>query len=418
MRISYSNKFGVKYKGKKYAAIAIKEGGDMHKTNQKIATVKVAGKPIDIVVPITSSDKPSIPDDLIAKWQHILDVAAKIIGVPAGLIMQLHEREIEVFLASQTTDNPYHQHETAELQTGLYCETVVGTRQELLVSNALTEPPWEHNPDVKLQMISYFGVPIRWRDGEVFGTICVLDRKEHPYSPVYRELVYHFCDMIETDLQTLLTYQQLQQHAIVKELQLREIHHRVKNHFNLLLSSLNLHSVYSSPGNTLEGILVDIRSRISAIALIHDKLYQSKDIEQISLREYLQDLGKQIISNCTHYRVAYHCEGDEIIVSPKVSVPCGLLVSEWISNSLKYAFTTTETPEIKVKIVRLSSGEVTLSYHDNGIGLPEPFDIEQTNSLGMILIRHLTTQLSGTLSMRNDHGLHYHITFNPEHYKK
>ena len=335
------------------------------KHDQHVAKVHVAGQTVDILVPITSVDKPHVPDELTVKWQHILDLAARLIHVPAGLIMQLHEHDIEVFLASQTAENPYHQHETASLQTGLYCETVVGTRRDLMVPNALTDPLWDQNPDIALQMVSYFGVPIRWPDGEVFGTFCVLNREEHHYASMHQELIHQFREMIEIDLKLLTLNHQLQRHAALKELQLREIHHRVKNHFNLLLSSLSLQTMYASPENTLEGILADIHARISAIANIHQKLYQSDDLEHMSLRAYLQQVGQQIVDNCAQGTVAYHCEADEIPVTPEVSVPCGLLLSEWITNSVKYAFETIESPKITVQISRLSSGEVTVRYRDN-----------------------------------------------------
>ncbi len=155
----------------------------------KIALVSVSDKHENVLVPVTSDDKPEISKDLTQKWQEILNITANILNVPAGLIMRLHEKEIEVFLSSNTENNPYEPHEKAELQTGLYCETVVGNRKELLVPNAKKDPLWENNPDVALNMISYYGVPITWPDGEVFGTFCVLDDKENEYSSDYRQLI-------------------------------------------------------------------------------------------------------------------------------------------------------------------------------------------------------------------------------------
>src|SRR5262249_34352892 len=91
------------------------------------------------------------------------------------------------------------------LGSGLYCETVVTKNHELLVPNALLDQAWNNNPDVKLNMISYLGYPIRWPDGEPFGTICVLDCKTNSYSEKYKRLITQFRDMVETHLEILYT---------------------------------------------------------------------------------------------------------------------------------------------------------------------------------------------------------------------
>jgi two-component sensor histidine kinase len=385
--------------------------------DQKVAKVLLASGSKEVFVPITGSNKPTIPDDVVMKWQHILDLAAKIIDVPAGLIMQLHENEIEVFLSSQTPRNPYHPHETAPLNSGLYCETVVGTRKELLVPNALADTDWDQNPDVELDMISYFGVPIQWSDGEVFGTFCVLDQKDNSYSDIYRDLIYSLRDIVEADLKTAQTTQYLQQQSINKELLLREIHHRVKNHFNLLLSSISLQTVYTSPEHTIDQVMVDIQSRISAIALINEKLYKSKDVSNLSLKSYLQDLGNQILKQFSNQPVRFDCDGDNLIASPEISVPCGLLVSEWMTNSIKHAFNNTPHPEIKITLKKQPSGEIRITYQDNGEGKFDGSDLDQADSLGMLLIQQLAIQLGATLTEDNHQGLKYSLTFDPTRFK-
>jgi two-component sensor histidine kinase len=385
---------------------------------QRVAKVRVAGIPQGTFVPITSADKPAISQELSAKWQHILDLAAHIIGVPAGLIMRIHEQDIEVFLSSQTDKNPYIPHETAQLQTGLYCETVVGKRQNLMVPNALTDPLWDHNPDIALDMVSYFGVPIRWPDGELFGTFCVLDRKERYYEDLHQDLIEQLRQIIEGDLKFLSHYHQLEQHVAYKDLQLREIHHRVKNHFNMLMSSLALQSLFISSEHNIEGVLTDIHGRISAIANIHQKLYQSNDIESISLGDYLHQLGEQIIDNFSQQKITYLCESEDITVTPDVSVPCGLLLSEWITNSVKHAFKSIKNPEIRLHITVPVPDQVLIHYRDNGLGLPsEAHDADKPKTLGMTLIKHLTKQLGGTCSIGSECGVDYRLTFKLQGHK-
>jgi PAS domain S-box-containing protein len=149
------------------------------------------------------TQRPEITEDILAKWQHIVDLMANIIQVPAGLIMRVHTSEIEVFVTSATPDNPYKRGDREHLNIGLYCETVMEQRAELLVPDALKDPNWDHNPDIKLNMISYLGYPIRWPDEDMFGTICILDNKANPYSKLYRDLMQQFQSIVETDLRLL-----------------------------------------------------------------------------------------------------------------------------------------------------------------------------------------------------------------------
>ena len=143
-----------------------------------------------------------VPPELIRKWQEIVNLTAEIMHVPSALIMRVEPPNIKVFVSSETKGNPYEQDEVACLDTGLYCETVMKTRQPLLVHDAIRDEQWQANPDIKLGMISYLGVPIIWPDGEVFGTICVLDKKPNEYSELYRKLLQQWRDVLQADLRS------------------------------------------------------------------------------------------------------------------------------------------------------------------------------------------------------------------------
>ena len=117
-----------------------------------------------------------ISEDILKRWQNIVDIMAELIGVPAALIMRLVESDIEVFVSSKSQGNPYNSGDREHfLGSGLYCETVIGSNNKLLIPNALTDEKWKNNPDIKFNMISYLGFPILFPDGRPFGTICVLD---------------------------------------------------------------------------------------------------------------------------------------------------------------------------------------------------------------------------------------------------
>jgi len=164
------------------------------------------------LVSISTDVKPEVFNAITEKWQSLLDTIAKIVHVPSGLIMRLNEDTIEVFLKSQTKGNPYHAGEKADLIYGLYCETVIGTQEELLVPDATKSPVWrKNNPDVDINMISYLGYPINWPDGKVFGTVCLLDNKENNYSENFKKLLYLTKKHIESDLQLILSKIELEE---------------------------------------------------------------------------------------------------------------------------------------------------------------------------------------------------------------
>ena len=150
-------------------------------------------------------DTIEVPQKVIETWQETSNLLAEIAGIPAALVMRVHAKEIEVFVSSHCDGNVFHHGEKAPLDTGLYCETVIGTRRELLVPNALNDPAWDHNPDIERGMISYLGLPLVWPTGEIFGTICILDKKENAYSQRIRFLMERMRDSIQFSLQIIHT---------------------------------------------------------------------------------------------------------------------------------------------------------------------------------------------------------------------
>jgi len=143
----------------------------------------------------------AIPAAQLQAWQEVADLAAKLIDVPAALIMRAGETEIEVLVSSEGDENPYAAGDKEHLWgSGLYCETVLRERAPLLVPDALADPDWDANPDIALGMISYLGYPIRAPGGAPFGTLCVLDREKNEYSDIARKLLVRLRDLLEAEL--------------------------------------------------------------------------------------------------------------------------------------------------------------------------------------------------------------------------
>ena len=148
--------------------------------------------------------KPDIPKAMLSKWQRIVDMMAHITNVPAGLITKLADPKLEMFVSSNTQGNPYEPGEVSDLDTGLYCETVMDQRSKLFVSDASKDPVWESNPDMKHNMLFYLGYPLVWPDGEIFGTVCVLDCGKNERAVLFEDLIVEFQQIINSDLYFLI----------------------------------------------------------------------------------------------------------------------------------------------------------------------------------------------------------------------
>ena len=149
--------------------------------------------------PTVEKKRIKITKDIVSSWQSIIDTLAELCNVPAALIMKVQDPDIEVFSSSKSRENVYEVGDRSPLK-GLYCEEVIKTKNKLLIPNALKNNNWDKNPDVKMGMISYLGFPLLWPDGEIFGTICILDKKENSYDERIERLMIRFKEFLEAHL--------------------------------------------------------------------------------------------------------------------------------------------------------------------------------------------------------------------------
>jgi len=164
-----------------------------------------------------------VPEHYRGRWQQTLGILADLLQVKAALVMRVHAREIEVFARDDGEGNVYEEREQAPLDTGLYCETVMSERAELMVPNALADHEWDHNPDIRLGMVSYLGLPLEWPTGNIFGTICVLDDRPHEYSQLNRATLQQFRDLVQDELALIFENHLLRQEVAEREEAEREL---------------------------------------------------------------------------------------------------------------------------------------------------------------------------------------------------
>ncbi|MDT5121411.1 MAG: hypothetical protein QOC96_893 [Acidobacteriota bacterium] len=196
-----------------------------------------------------------------------------------------------------------------------------------------------------------------------------------------------------------------------KEMLLKEVHHRVKNNMQVISSLLNLQGKQIKDEQA-RLIFQESQNRVKSMALIHESLYQADDLSHIDFAEYLRKLVNHISRSYQMQAEAIKMKVNvgDIALGVDTAVPCGLIINELITNSLKYAFPAGTAGEILIDL-SASDGGYKLTLSDNGIGLPKELDIENAKTLGLKLVRTLTEQLRGQLSHSNGCGTKFEITF-------
>jgi two-component system, sensor histidine kinase PdtaS len=196
-----------------------------------------------------------------------------------------------------------------------------------------------------------------------------------------------------------------------KDLLLREIHHRVKNNLQIIVSLLNLQSRKITDPNVLESIK-DSQSRVRAMALVHERIYRSYNIAEINLKDYLNYLTKQIFQfyNTQQNQIRIIVTMDDIMADIDTIIPVGLVMNELVSNSLKHAFPEGRKGTISIECTPQDANTISIVYHDNGIGMPPGFDWKNTESLGLRLVNSLVDQLNGTIQSGEGEGTTFIMT--------
>ncbi|MBD3558668.1 PAS domain S-box protein, partial [Planktothrix sp. FACHB-1355] len=185
-----------------------------------------------------------------------------------------------------------------------------------------------------------------------------------------------------------------------KETLLKEIHHRVKNNMQVISSLLELQSQSVNDDQT-SALFRESQHRIHSMALIHEQLYQSEHLDLINFAEYIENLAANLFQSfgCTRNSIHLNLQVGKIFLNIETAIPCGLIINELVSNSLKYAFPKGNQGQISIIFSQANSHQFHLKIGDNGVGLPPDFDIETAETLGLRLVRILTRQLKGVLEV-------------------
>jgi PAS domain S-box-containing protein len=197
-----------------------------------------------------------------------------------------------------------------------------------------------------------------------------------------------------------------------KEVLLKEVHHRVKNNLYIISTLLKLQTKNFQDQKIID-IFQDSQNRISSMALIHEKLYRSQDLSSIDFADYIKNLSRDILHSygINPHIIELEISCADLFLSIDLAIPCGLIINELISNSLKYAFTENRQGKISIGLDRDRENNYILSVADDGIGFPKNLNFRKTTSLGLRLVCNLTEQLDGEVEIYTNNGTRFEIIF-------
>ncbi|MBS1661439.1 MAG: hypothetical protein JST68_10355 [Bacteroidetes bacterium] len=191
----------------------------------------------------------------------------------------------------------------------------------------------------------------------------------------------------------------------------KEIHHRVKNNLQIVISLLNAQAQYADNSASMDA-LMESRERMHTIAIIHQMLYQQEEKTTIQMEDYVNNMISSLQQSLTNAdRIYFYSDVDPIALDISQVVPLGLIINEAVTNAVKYAFCDKHPGAISITLKYAETGRILLSIADNGRGLPAGFDIGKSRTLGIQLIKMFADQLEGQLSFISQSGLELRLTF-------
>ena len=303
-------------------------------------------------------------------------------------------------------------------------EQIWGRSREELYADPLKMMEWVH-PEDKILLEEAMGRVLQGEstntEYRIFlpeGTIrWVCDRA----FPIYDESgkIYRIAGIGEDISDRKLTDARIQAALREKEVLLKEIHHRVKNNMQVISSLLQLQAQYIEDEATLT-LFEESQTRIHSMALIHEQLYQSEHLDRIALSPYVENLVANLYQSfgCGNTSIKFNLKVDPIYLNIETAIPCGLIINELVSNSLKYAFISSLAGEISINFHEINNSQFHLTIQDNGRGFSANFDLENTETLGLRLVKMLAYQLEASIAIDSQRGTCYSLIFQELNYRQ
>jgi hypothetical protein len=299
--------------------------------------------------------------------------------------------------------------------TGYSAKETIGQNIEVLSSEKHGEAFYKDLWDSLIENDQWMGEIINKRkNGELYA-------QETSITAIRNEAgtITNYASIFRDITERKLAEEALNQSLRDKDLLVKEIHHRTKNNLVVIRSLLKLQSIHIKDEKSRE-YFIESQNRVKAMSMIHERLYKTGNLNNINVSDYIRSLVKMLYNTykLSASRIGLNIKVPDIELDVDIIIPCGLIVNELISNAFKYAFPDEITGEITIELVENNDKECTLTIRDNGIGIPEDFDIYNTESLGMQIVTSLVDQINGSLELIRDSGTEFRITFQTKGYSE
>lgn len=280
-------------------------------------------------------------------------------------------------------------------------------------------------PDPRTELVKSYGIrayachPLLGKGGAVIGTLSFGTRSRETFSEEDLSLMKAVSDQVAAAMIRRRNEKQLEKMLGEKETLLKELYHRTKNNMGVISGLISLQTADLAEGAEMQ-MFRELQNRIKSMSLVHERLYKSKDLSNVVLRDYLTDLTGALLTSyrISNDKVSLKLDIDGCVLSIDSITPLGLAINELVTNSLKYAFPGDRSGEISLEGRATEDGEIRLVYKDNGIGFPAGFDFAGAHTLGLKLVNRLIRkQLKGTIDMGPKPETVFTITFREPHYR-
>ncbi len=266
------------------------------------------------------------------------------------------------------------------------------------------------------------GATCAWSEGDhtcLWGLLIVHACHDRQWQYTELNLLQRLATQVGIAIQQANLYSQLANELSQKEVLLKEIHHRVKNNLQIISSLLSWQVDMIEDPQVLR-IIQDSQNRISAMAMIHERMYQSSDLAQMAFDEYLHQLVSYAFSvygrPTQGIQLSFAIE--PIALNLETALPCGLIAYELVTNALEHAFPEQRSGTVQVTLARLDTAQYQLTVQDDGVGFPADLDFRHTNSMGLQLVCGLTQQIKGTIALNVEQGTQFQLTFAEIYYER
>ena len=350
------------------------------------------------------ADEPStrqVADETTPKILRSAEMLARILDIADDAIISIDDQGL-IWVFNQGAERIF----------GYAASEAIGQPLSILIPPRLREPHARHVGDFTHGRVAARAMAQR---GEIFGL-----RKngsefsaEASISKVEIEGKAILTVILRDISERKASEGKLREALAEKEVLLREIHHRVKNNLQVVSSLLNLQA-RAAGDEEVARAFEESKSRVQSMALIHEQLYESRDLARIDLSGYI----RQLVSNLFRtyqvraHRVELRTDIADIEIGIDLALPCGLILNELISNSLKYAFPSSRAGSILIRLEKMHDSSALLTVADDGVGLPAEVGFWTTKTLGLRLVRSLVRQIDGEISAGGPPGAEYRIRFN------